>query len=237
MVGIQANIRTGKLFSADSRLGDILLANNFLIPMLPRFGIRFGFGNKTIGEVCRENGVPADFFLLICNVYTFEGYMPSRSQVRATDMTHLVAYLEASHRYYLKRMNHIEGHLSAIASKTDAKYGKMLLKFWDGCKKDIESHFSYEESIVFPYLTGLMEGVKDKDFSISEFAGKHGSPDESLSDLTQIIFKYLPSGDDSEDSVEIAFDIFQFSSDISKHTLIENKIMVPYAEMLEKEVK
>ena len=38
-------------------------------------------------------------------------------------------------------------------------------------------------------------------------------------------------------SIEFVFDIFQLSTDLNKHALIEDKILVPYVEMLERKKK
>ena len=61
----------------------------------------------------------------------------------------------------------------------------------------------------------------------------HDNIEDKLSDLTQIIFKYLPGNVSPEDSIDVVFDIFQLSADLNKHALIEDRILVPYVEMLE----
>ena len=67
--------------------------------------------DRSIADVCEESGVDTDFFLLICNVYTFNNYVPSTATILGTDMTGLVPYLEKSHRYYVdKRLPHIGSH-------------------------------------------------------------------------------------------------------------------------------
>ena len=55
--------------------------------------------------------------------------------------------------------------------------------------------------------------------------------------LSQIIFKYLPANASPKESIELVFDIFQLSTDLNKHALIEDKILVPYVEMLERKKK
>ena len=60
-----------RLFSSDSRLSDLVTAHPSLLAMLTRLGISLGFGDRSIADVCESSGVDAEFFLLICNVYTF----------------------------------------------------------------------------------------------------------------------------------------------------------------------
>ncbi|MDR2472574.1 MAG: hemerythrin domain-containing protein, partial [Tannerella sp.] len=112
------------LFTEKMKLADLVLANHNLILMLPRFGIPLGFGDRSVADVCARNNVPADFFLLICNIYTFEAYIPDRQKIVTTDMCFLLPYLRASHDYYINhRLPHIERHLTRIAESAGKKYG------------------------------------------------------------------------------------------------------------------
>ena len=64
------------LFSEKMKLADLISVNHNLILMLPRFGIPLGFGDRSVEEICYMNNVPVDFFLLVCNVYAFDSYLP-----------------------------------------------------------------------------------------------------------------------------------------------------------------
>lgn len=100
------------LFSEKMKLADLISVNHNLILMLPRFGIPLGFGDKSVREICLMNNVPADFFLLVCNVYAFDSYLPKREKIESTDMRLLVPYLSASHHHYMyEQLPHIERHL------------------------------------------------------------------------------------------------------------------------------
>lgn len=222
------------LFSEKMRLADLIYANHNLILMLPRFGIPLGFGDKSVSAVCEEYHVPADFFILICNVYTFEDYIPDRDCIRKTDMSMLVSYLLASHQYYLQEhLEHIEHHLFLLADTVDEKYGRSLKFFFSDYKNEVIEHFDYEEKNVFPYLKSLLSGSHSSAFSIRQFKESHSNIEDKLNDLIQIIFKYLPGNVKPYDSIDMIFDIFQLSADLDKHTLIENKILIPYVEFLE----
>ena len=84
------------IFSARMRLSDLISANHNLILMLPRLGISLGFGDKSVQEVCEQYHLPVDFFMLICNVYTFAQYSPSADEISQTDMSPLLPYLRSS---------------------------------------------------------------------------------------------------------------------------------------------
>ena len=226
------------LFSENMRLADLISVNHNLILMLPRFGIPLGFGDRSVAKVCVMYDVPVDFFLLVCNVYTFDAYLPKKEMIKSIDMRLLVPYLHASHQYYLRHLPYLGRLIDGMAAKVDKRYGNMLRHFFAGYKNEVEEHFDYEEQTVFPYIERLIAASERGDeapetFHIRDYAQAHGNIEDKLNDLTQIIFKYLPGNVSPEESIEVVFDIFQLSADLNKHALIEDKILVPYVEMLE----
>jgi len=192
------------LFTRKMKLADLISKNHNLILMLPRLGIPLGFGDKSVEEVCTKYNVPTDFFLLICNVYSFDAYLPAENDVLTTDMSRLIPYLRASHRYYLdERLPHIEWHINRIADNTDPKYGHLLRSFFAGYKNELSVHFIYEETTVFPYIETLMEARRQEKYCISDFEDAHKDIQDKLNDLLQIIFKYLPGNASQSDSVSV----------------------------------
>ena len=223
-----------RLFSSDSRLSDLVTAHPSLLAMLTRLGISLGFGDRSIADVCESSEVDAEFFLLICNVYTFNNYVPSTATILGTDMRDLVPYLEKSHQYYVdKRLPHIERHLDAIAKKLDGRIGPVFLSFFKEYKKEVEDHFAHEERDVFPHIRALMSGKRDNTYSIGEFIHTHSDIEGKLDDLLNIVFKYLPPQVDDDNVLDVVYDILRLSEDLKKHTFIEEKIMVPLVKHLE----
>lgn len=223
-----------RLFSSESRLSDLITAHPALLSMLTRLGISLGFGDRSIADVCKESGVDTDFFLLICNVYTFNNYVPSTAAILGTDMEGLVPYLEKSHKYYVdKRLPHIELHLDAIAQKLGGRIGQVFISFFNEYKQDVEEHFKHEESKVFPHIRALMAGERDTTYKIADFLHSHSDIEGKLNDLLNIVFKYIPPQVDDDNVLDVVYDILRLSEDLKKHTFIEEKIMVPLVKHLE----
>ena len=223
-----------RLFSSDSRLSDLITAHPSLLTLLTRLGISLGFGDRSIADVCEESGVDTSFFLLICNVYTFNNYIPSTATILGTDMTGLVPYLEKSHRYYVdKRLPHIESHLDAIAQQLGGRIGKVFINFFQEYKHEVETHFLHEEREVFPHIAALMSGKRDTSYKIGEFLHNHSDIEGKLDDLLNIVFKYLPPQVDDDNVLDVVYDILRLREDLKKHTFIEEKIMVPLVMHLE----
>jgi regulator of cell morphogenesis and NO signaling len=230
------------LFSARMKLADIIAANHNIILLLPRFGIPLGFGDKSLREVCAANNVPVDFMLLICNVYTFDDYLPDIESLATTDMRPLLKYLEESHSYYTnERLPHIEVHLNHIADRIEKRYGMILKQFYADFQREITQHFRDEEQYEFPKLRSLQQGMRKTESGRRKTeSGKnksHNSLVDKLNDLTQIVYKYLPGNMLPEETMEVVFDILQLAADIQKHALIEDKILTPYMEWLERRLK
>lgn len=226
-----------RLFSSESRLSDLITAHPSLLSLLTRLGISLGFGDRSIEDVCQASGVDTEFFLLICNVYTFNNYVPTTATILDTDMTGLVPYLEKSHRYYVdKRLPHIECHLDAIASQLKGRIGQVFISFFKEYKHEVEAHFSHEEQDVFPHIKALMGGECDTSYSIGEFLHTHSDIEGKLDDLLNIVFKYLPPQVDDDNVMDVVYDILRLSEDLKKHTFIEEKIMVPLVKHLENSI-
>ena len=63
-------------------MSDLIQANYRLLRVLPRFGIHLGFGDKSVVEVCRAQGVSMELFLLVCNISTFDDFLPDTAMFK-----------------------------------------------------------------------------------------------------------------------------------------------------------
>lgn len=223
-----------KYFTPDTKLAEAITAHPALIQLLPRFNISLGFGNKSIGCVCSEFNVPVNLFLIMCNIYAFDSYRPSIEDIIATDSIQLISYLKKSHTHYFeKRIPHIEKHLKKITEQIETKHGAILMKFFLQYKKEMREHFDYEEGVIFPLLHELSKN-KVHDNGISGYEEAHTNIEDTLDDLIQIVFKYLPGNIEHDNIIGMAFDILQLAEDIKKHALIEERILVPFINHLER---
>ena len=51
--------------------------------------------------------------------------------------------------------------------------------------------------------------------------------------LKNILIKYLPANVFPKERIEISLDIMEVTSDLRSHTLVEERILVPFVEMME----
>lgn len=222
------------LFNGRSKMSDLLRSNASLIRLMPRFGIELGFGDRTVAAVCKLHGLDVNFFLMICKIYAIDGYVPADDEVDTVELEQLIDYLEASHKYYVEqRLPHIERHLQLIADKLPQNVAIVFSNFVTGYRKEVSRHFEKEEKKVFPYVGKLRRGEPTGNYSISTFLHTHSDVEEKLEDLTQILFKYLPGDANSDNTIDVLYDLLELEDDLRKHTLIEERVMAPQVKKLE----
>ncbi len=222
-------------FSKDAKLFELMTDDRRLLQLLPRFGIGLGFGDRNVEQVCLTNHVNAELFLMICEIYSNSHFRPEKEDLRKIDMRDLLSYLKASHRYYLdERFPHIEEHLQHIIDACGQKHGPMLRNFYGEYKQEVTRHIQYyEEEVVFPYIEALLKGQRTDSYKIDEFEHNHTNIQDVLDDMMNILLKYLPGDILPKERIEISLDIMELSDDLNRHSLIEERILIPYVESLE----
>lgn len=221
-------------FSEKTKMAELVISNPKLMLTLSRFGIELGFGDHNVKEVCEKANVNSTFFLLICNLYSNPDFIPTSDDIDSVDVKTILSYLSVSHRYYVEeRIPHIEHHLNRIIEACPERFGNTLQRFFKEYKREVANHFKYEEETVFPYINSLCDNTQEKQFSIHEFESNHSNIEDKLDDLMNILIKYLPADIFPKERIEISLDIMDLSSDLNCHTLVEERVLVPFVESLE----
>ena len=214
------------IFTGRIKMADMIASNYDLILMLPRFGIPLGFGDKSVKEVCRDNGVDENFFLTVCNIYTFDDYRPDSEEVDKIDNRLVVEHLRASHRYYIEeRLPHLQHHLDHIADRAGEQSSVVLKKYFADYCREVREHVRREERNLVDMLEH--EGSSREKGMSDHYQRSHDNIKDKLSDLTQIIYKYIPGERLNEEMMELVFDIMQLSRDLEKHAEIEELLLLP----------
>lgn len=225
---------TNSFFTENTKMAELVISNPKLMLTLSRFGIDLGFGDQNVKEVCEKANVSPSFFLLICNLYSNPEFIPTKDDIRSVDANAILSYLSESHKYYLKeRLPHIESHLKRIIEACPARFGNTINRFFNEYKDEVENHFKYEEEVVFPYIKSLCNNALNPNFSIREFESNHSNIEDKLNDLMNILIKYLPANIFPKERIEISLDIMEVTSDLNCHTLVEERVLVPFVEMME----
>ncbi len=210
------------------KMADLIATNYDLILMLPRFGIPLGFGDKSVKEVCRENSVDLNFFLTICNIYTFDDFQPDDDDISKIENSMVVEHLQASHRYYIEeRLPHLQNHLDHIATSAGEQSAMVLRRYFADYCREVRDHVRREERNLKNMLDRMRSGDTSDKAALESFQKGHDNIKVKLGDLTQIIYKYIPGERLNEEMVELVFDIMQLSRDLEKHAEIEELLLMP----------
>lgn len=223
--------------SPKMKMADAIHQYHSLLTILPRLGIPLGFGEKSIGQLCAEHRVSEPLFMLISRVYCQNDYFPTANELQQCPMTDILQYLTQSHVDYLEnKLPHIERHLHKLLEPMDPKYSTLISNFYTEFRKEVKKHFQYEEEVIFPYLRQFIseqDATESASYQKSTFHQQHDDIEDTLNDLTNLLLKYIPAEVSSDERVDMLLDMYALSNDIAKHAMMEDRILVPYIQLLE----
>ena len=229
---------THKPYTTDRKMADLLLSNSRLLTLFERLGIRLGFGERSVDEVCAEQGVSPHLLVAMSNIVTGRQSQPSIEPLTCDDLRSIVDYLRLSHHNYTAHyFPALHSHIHTMASALSSRQQEIINSFYDVYEAEVLKHFHYEEQTVFPYIESLIGGVPSTEFTIGDFAETHSDIDEKLADLLNIIVKYLPDSDETMASHAVLRDIYLIEEELAGHTLIENRLLIPLAARIEKGIE
>lgn len=193
------------LLGQNSIIADVLMEHNELIPVLNRFGIRLGVGDKTILELCGEHALNPDFILTILNVYLDEDYFPDAS-LSLFDVESIADYFQSTVESYIRELiPNIGKHLNAfiaISGPENEEVG-ILNNLFQKFKEKMTEHLQNQT-------------LFDDDF-----------PYELLHDLKNILIKHLSKEFNQNLIYAIIFSIHSFEKDLAVHNRLREKILRP----------
>ncbi len=229
-------MRNQKMYEADDKMINLIADNYNLLESLGRFGINLGFGDKTVKEVCEDQGVDTYTFLAVVN-YSINGFKQMDDSNRMSVPT-LLHYLKASHEYYLDfQLPNIRKELLEALDEND-NLARLIMKMYDSYAHEIRVHMKYEEQNVFPYVDKLLNGEQTGDDDIDTFSKHHHQITQRLRELKNIIIKYLPSDTQRNNKLTaVLYDLYKNEVWLGQHSEVEDYIFVPAIRHLERQQK
>ncbi len=187
---------------------------------------------------------------LILDLYSDDQDFPY-GNLRKFSITEILAYLQASHKYYLtKKLPEIEQSLLHIFSKYGQTHQLLaaLALFFNNYKAKLIEHIKSEEKDFFPYIKKLLKAEKGElhdaglkellaNTSIEDFNDTHDPIEDGLKEVSTIIQEYSESKE-----VPLPYRIFLnqvelFELELRKHAIIEDHVLVPMVTELEQRLK
>lgn len=238
------------LIKASTKLAEAIHDNYLLLSVLNRFDIHLGFGDKTVEQICTEQNVNQQFFLEIVNSFLDQDYFP-QSELQSFPLKLIIEYIWQSHNFYVNiKLPQIEKMISKLineATPENKKQYKLVTDFFKNYKEELIEHIKKEEDDVHPYILKIDEAFLENRISaeivnlvrnepINKYADDHDNVEDKLYDLKNLIIKYLPPAKDYTLSNSILFELFRLERDLNDHARIEEKVLVPKVQLLEKQI-
>jgi regulator of cell morphogenesis and NO signaling len=212
------------------KMSDVIGQNILLIPVLNRFGIKPGVGEKTIKAICSSHEIDLISFLAILNTYNSQHYFPEAEDV---DINVLVDFLKSTHTYYLSytlpRIEKLLKELSTGRPKNNALV--MIEQYYFDYKKQLTTHIEYEETDLFPLIGKILSQQTGNSGNAEYYSDKilheHINVEDKLSDLKTILIKFLPQDVNENSLNELMFELSRFEQELLDHARFEDKILIP----------
>lgn len=215
------------------KLRDVIDDNNMLLLVISRFDLPFGFGEMTVEDVCRSNGVDSQTFLAVANLVANKKYSEYK-----VDLAQLVEYLKRAHSYFIDfELPQIRHKLvSAIAGSKMSDVAFLILKYFDDYADEVKAHMEYENNVVFNHVERLCKGEDDGTFSLKAYSANHSDMTARLNELKDIIIQHYHRHDNDILNSTL-YDIFNCQNDLVSHCHVENNLLVPEVARLESDIR
>ena len=220
-----------KPYKASDRIRDIIDDDTRMLRVLSCFDIPFGSGSSTIADICDTCGIDCATFLAVSNIVS-EREGDTEAEV---SLPTLLAYLRRSHSFISDFMlPEIKELLIRGLHRPEMNDAALLvLRFFDEYMAEVQSHIQYEESRIFGYVESLAAGTLAREVNIRDFASKHGDMTSKLRELKNLFVQHCRMLNTPVLSRALA-DIYACGYDMERHCEVEDKLLIPAAERLEK---
>lgn len=188
-----------------TKLADVIAENHQIIPVINRFGVHLGVGEKTLEEICLQVNCNLEFVLAILNTYIDDDFFPEK-KLKHFDILEIISYLQKADGYTVNtQLFNLEKHLKAFISVSNPGNKQLLLinKLFDEFKKVLDENMD----------SGMIVN------------GVHSL--ELLIELKSILIKHI-TGDFNENMCyAVIFSIDSIQRDLQQHNRIREKILYP----------
>lgn len=221
------------LITPETKLCDVIVGEPSVVPVINRFNISLGVGDKTIEAICREKGIEINFFVTILNTFIHESYFPEHD-FSGLSANSIVSYMRMTDSSYLRcQLPNIDRHFNALISHSSANNNLPILqRFYNEVKSEIESRIADDERW-FAEILASESGSRTERVNIP--ASGDNSIEDKLSDLINMFVIYLQGEYDRNLCHAVLFAIISLEKDIRQNNRIRNRILYPLAVALNKE--
>lgn len=212
------------IITAKNQLSEIIISHPETIPLINRFGISLGTGDKSIENICNEHGLDYEFFATILNTYINEDFFPEKT-LKTFQAKTIIDYISKTYAYYTHYMiPNVERHFHLLISKSGGNNNlDLMLQFFNETKRDIINSIEHDTKNWFPLILSLDNSNNN--------SAKHFTPHDSaiiedkISDLKNMFIIHLTGNYELNLCYAVISSIIALEKDLRQNNRIRNRIL------------
>lgn len=206
-------------------------------------------GNRTLQEVADKNGLDKEVLLQELDEVQ-RNSQTDQPDFNTWPLDLLIDYIEKKHhRYVEERIPILKQYLNKLCQVHGNKHPELfgIFEHFTGSAGELSMHMKKEELVLFPWIRKMVAGTADgKTLGPPQFGTvhnpiqmmmeEHDNEGERFRKIAALSGDYTPPAD-ACNTYRVTFSLLQeFEEDLHRHIHLENNILFPKAEILEKKV-
>lgn len=220
------------LVTPDTKLCEVIVDEPSVVPVINRFDIVLGVGDRTIKSICKEKGIDTSFFITILNAFIHESFF-LENVTGAFNAGDVVDYLRKTNNSYLRnQLPNIERHFAALISRSDSNNNlPLLFNFYREVKTEIERRIDSDNQW-FDAIISAEQSNSEVSVAGNAVQAESDSIEDKLSDLINMFVIHLRGDYDRNLCHAVLFAVISLEKDICQNNRIRNRVFRPLVDAL-----
>lgn len=220
------------LVTPDTKLCEVIVDEPSVVPVINRFDIVLGVGDRTIKSICKEKGIDTSFFITILNAFINESFF-LENVTGAFNAGDVVDYLRKTNNSYLRnQLPNIERHFAALISRSDSNNNlPLLFNFYREVKTEIERRIDSDNQW-FDAIISAEQSNSEVSVAGNAVQAESDSIEDKLSDLINMFVTHLRGDYDRNLCHAVLFAVISLEKDIRQNNRIRNRVLRPLVDAL-----
>lgn len=218
------------LVTPDTKLCEVIVDEPSVVPVINRFDIVLGVGDRTIKSICKEKGIDTSFFITILNAFIHESFF-LENVTGAFNAGDVVDYLRKTNNSYLRnQLPNIERHFAALISRSDSNNNlPLLFNFYREVKTEIERRIDSDNQW-FDAIISAEQSNSEVSVAGNAVQAESDSIEDKLSDLINMFVIHLRGDYDRNLCHAVLFAVISLEKDIRQNN--RNRVLRPLVDAL-----
>ena len=220
------------LVTPDTKLCEVIVDEPSVVPVINRFDIVLGVGDRTIKSICKEKGIDTSFFITILNAFIHESFF-LENVTGAFNAGDVVDYLRKTNNSYLRnQLPNIERHFAALISRSYSNNNlPLLFNFYREVKTEIERRIDSDNQW-FDAIISAEQSNSEVSVAGNAVQAESDSIEDKLSDLINMFVIHLRGDYDRNLCHAVLFAVISLEKDICQNNRIRNRVLRPLVDAL-----